>query len=459
MAANYVLLERIELNASAASVTFSNIPQSGYTDLKIVYSARSNDSVNGWNLTRVQFNTDTTAANYNYRVLGGFGSTAYSGYGTQAVGYTTAAGRTANTFGNGEIYIPNYLGSTQKSYSGDSVTEGNGSTYEILGFHATLWSGTSAINQIILSLDNSASFVQYSTFSLYGLAAVGTTPVIAPKASGGNIQTDGTYWYHTFLTTGAFVPATNLTCDYLVVAGGGGGGGTSQDGAGGGGAGGLRSTVGATGGGGSLESAVSLTAGSYTVTVGAGGAGAGSSATNGSNGSNSVFNTITSIGGGGGSRTATVALVGGSGGGGWAGVTGTGNAGGLGTANQGYAGGAAQGTASPYAGGGGGGAGAAGVSGASGGTGGAGVAISAFANATSTGVSTYYAGGGGSGRQGSGVSAGGAGGGGTGGNPSTPSNGVAGTTNTGGGGGGGGAASTQGAAGGSGIVIIRYPIA
>jgi len=36
---NYVLLDRIELNADAASVTFDNIPQSGYTDLKLVVSA------------------------------------------------------------------------------------------------------------------------------------------------------------------------------------------------------------------------------------------------------------------------------------------------------------------------------------------------------------------------------------------------------------------------------------
>ncbi len=39
MPANYVLLERIELNASAASITFSNIPQSGYTDLKLIVSS------------------------------------------------------------------------------------------------------------------------------------------------------------------------------------------------------------------------------------------------------------------------------------------------------------------------------------------------------------------------------------------------------------------------------------
>jgi hypothetical protein len=44
--ANYVLLERIELNASAASVTFANIPQTGYTDLKVVLSARETHAAN-----------------------------------------------------------------------------------------------------------------------------------------------------------------------------------------------------------------------------------------------------------------------------------------------------------------------------------------------------------------------------------------------------------------------------
>jgi hypothetical protein len=458
MPANYVLLERIELNASAASVTFSNIPQTGYTDLKVVYSARSNDNVNGWNLTRVQFNTDTTAGNYNYRVLGGFGSTVYSGYGTQAVGYTTAGGRTANTFGNGEIYIPNYLGSTQKSYSGESVTEGNGSTYEILGFHTALWSGTAAINQIILSLDNSASFVQYSTFSLYGLAAVGSTPSSGPKATGGNVTTDGTYWYHTFLASGTFTPQASLSCDYLVVAGGASGGSTNQT-SGGGGAGGLRSTVTATGGGGSLESALSLASTGYTVTVGAGGAAVAELLTrNGNNGNNSTFGSIEAVGGGAGGGSAYSSALGGSsggsGGGGGAGEISGAGTGGAGTANQGYAGGnGVQGsnTGSSGGGGGSGGVGANATNNQTGGAGGAGVAVSI------SGSSVTYAGGGGGGGNTTG-GAGGSGGGGTGGQLSggVGRSGTNATANTGSGG--GGSRTGNSGAGGSGIVIIRYAI-
>ena len=75
---------------------------------------------------------------------------------------------TASTFANGEIYIPNYAGSTYKSLSADSVTETN-ATGAVRAFHATLWSNTAAINQITLTPDAGGNFVQYSTAYLYGV--------------------------------------------------------------------------------------------------------------------------------------------------------------------------------------------------------------------------------------------------------------------------------------------------
>ena len=460
---NYVLLDRIELNATTASVRFDNIPQTGYTDLKVVMSLRS--TVGGgtnWDPLLYRFNSSTSG--YSTREVEGTGSAAASSSATTAT--STAAGgtwgrlqdygittsnQTANTFSNIEFYIPNYTSSTQKSGSLDSVYETN-ATAAYAEMVATLHTGTSAITTLDFALKD-GSFAQYSTFSLYGLAAVGTTPAIAPKANGGNvIGTDGTYWYHAFLSNGTFTPQTNLTCDYLVVAGGAGGGAAdagSTNYSGGGGAGGLRSTVTATGGGGSLESAIGVTSGTaYAITVGAGGT---ATAAVWTNGSSSTFSTITSTGGGIGaglnSNPGWVApSSGGSGGGGSEADT----AGAAGTAGQGYAGGTSPGGPSGNAGGGGGGAGAVGVNGSTnnGGAGGAGVAISAFATATGTGVSNFYAGGGG----GSGSSTAGAGGSGGGG----AGNATAGTVNTGGGGGSG---SRSGAAGGSGIVIIRYTIA
>lgn len=457
MPANYVLLQRIELNASAASVTFSNIPQSGYTDLKVVASAREDSASNTELRMRINGNTSSV---YSTRELRGTGSavSSFSLSGTFAVaGRQNTASSTASTFGNFEVYIPNYLSSSNKSFSSDSVTENN-ATLAYASLVAGLFSDTTAISSLTFFAEV-GNLAANSTFSLYGLAALGTTPVIAPKATGGNITSDGTYWYHTFLSTGTFTPLQALTCDYLVVAGGGGAGGGTG---GGGGAGGLRSTVTSTGGGGSLESALAVASGTaYTITVGSGGAGAQNDGGNGTQGSNSVFSSITSTGGGAGNH-GSAGGSGGSGGGAGYAVSGT-NAGGTATSGQGYAGGSATNTGNPlYTCGGGGGAGGAGTSvnaSSNGGAGGAGI-WTALTDATTTGQLSsghYYVGGGGGGGTNGTTAAGGVGGGGSSVNDQT---GVSGTINTGGGGGGAGTNSAaKGGAGGSGVVVIRYTIA
>jgi hypothetical protein len=467
--ANYVLLERIELNASAASVTFSNIPQTGYTDLVVKASIRATGSRAEDTLV-LYYNSDTSGPNYPEIFLRGNGSTASSGAVTS--GYNGMYGAefnggssTSSTFTNFEMYIPNYTSSNSKSSSIDVVQEANQTT-AYAQLHAVRWTGTASITSITLVDHNSNSFAQYSTFSLYGLAAVGSTPAIAPKASGGSIYNDGTYWYHAFRTSGTFTPQTGLTCDALVVASGGGGSyGYDNDG-GGGGAGGLRGFT--------SQSLTATTA--YTISIGAGGAAGGQG--NDSSIAGTGFTTFTSAGGGvGGGNPLGGSLAnggtGGSGGGGWAGsVTYTGAAGNTPSTSpsQGNNGGSsyATGVSNPdKAAGGGGGAGAVGTNGTyrQGGNGGIGSsAYSSWGSATNTGqlVSStyYYAGGGGGGCDTAGTrSAGGSGGGGGGGGSSYPgSGGAAGTVNTGGGGGGGGA-DQGGFAGGSGIIIIRYPIA
>ena len=470
----YTLLETITVGAAgASSVTFNSIPQTGYTDLVIKASVRTNNNAVYDNI-QLRFNGDS-GANYSRLFLVGDGSTTQnfkaSGNTSFVPSYSiNAANATANTFSNGEFYIPNFTSSNQKSISLDTVVENN-ATAGYDGISAGLWSGTAAITSVNFTPGSGTLFLQYSTFSLYGVSALGVTPTKAPKATGGSIiQTDGTYWYHAFLSSGTFTPATALSCDYLVVAGGGGGQASNANGLGegGGGAGGLRSTVTATGGGGSLETALALAGGTgYTVTIGAGGAGGtdNSSSFTATAGSNSVFSSITSIGGGrGGANGAGAATSGGSGGG--APGSAAGQSAGAGTTGQGYAGGGGP-TGGTPPGSGGGGAGAIGVASETAGTGragagGAGVAISAFATVTGTGVSNYYAGGGG-GSVGSGAAgvptggAGGAGGGGAG--TANATNGGAGTANTGGGGGAGGNTNVgfgQGGAGGSGIVIVRY---
>ena len=437
MPANYVLLEKITVGAAgASSVTFSGIPQTGYTDLKVVLSGRNDQS--GIAAVNIAFNGST--ANLSYRSIFGDGSSAASYSGTNPqIQYLPGTSQTANTFNNAEMYIPNYAGSTNKSFSVDQVQETNATTAYIVPFSG-LWSQTAAITSITFSL-LTGNFVANSTFYLYGVAKLGTTPVIVPYATGGDtIMTDGTYWYHTFISSGIFTPAKGLSCDVLVVAGGGSGG---QGDGGGGGAGGYQI----------VSQGVTTT--NYSVTIGAGGSAPASF--RGNSGSNSSFaSLITSTGGGGGGANAGGFETGGNGGsGGGACGSGTGIAGGTGISGQGFAGGSTTSGAPYYGAAGGGGAGAVGGNGTSSGgaNGGAGSnSASSWASATLTGVSGYYAGGGGGGMFGGGpIGAGGLGGGGN----AT----VSGVANTGGGGGGATNNTTNAGNGGSGIVIIRYPIA
>lgn len=457
----YTLIEKITVGAAGASeMTFTNIPQT-YTDLYVKLSARSTGGFvsNAVDSAIMYFNTDTSSTtNYSARTLSSGAGTPSSDT-TKRGAMVNGSGTTASTFSNSEYYIPNYTGSNNKSVSIDGVTENN-STAAYANLEAWLWSNTAAITTITLKLESGSNFTQYSTAYLYGIAKEGVTPTpsSAPYATGGDsIVFDGTYWIHTFTSSGTFTPKKSLTCDYLVVAGGGGSGSFLS---GGGGAGGLRSTVTATGGGGSLESALALTANTgYTVTVGAGGA-AGSGG-KGSNGSDSVFSSITSTGGGASNNNddSSTPNSGGSGGGGAPNSSGGGSGGGYngasGTTNQGYAGGRGNGAGggSNYNGGGGGGAGGVGTAASQTdngvyGTGGAGVATSISGTSV-----TYAGGGGGCNDYASSRTSGGSGGGGLGGNDTTA--GTDGTANTGGGAGGAGRTG-GGKTGGSGIVIVRY---
>jgi hypothetical protein len=446
--ANYVLLQRITTTTSVASVTFSGIPQTGYTDLKIVMSGRTTGTDSP---VKIEFNGVTTG--YSWRRIYGDG-TAASSQAASADAYSLhvdTSSKTANTFSSSDIYIPNYTSGNQKSFSIETALESNSGSAGAgeLFLMAGLSTSISAITSIALTHLN-ANLVAGSSFSLYGIADVNTTPKLAPKADGGDIiQTDGTYWYHAFTGSGIFKPQVNLTADVMVLAGGGGGGARVG---GGGGAGGLV-----------YLSAQGLTTTNYTIAVGAGAAATVQSSNVGAvgiSGSNSSFGgTVATAGGGGGAYSNIAALSGGSGGGaggynsggfvnGAAGTSGQGNAGG-GSANGGA--------------GGGGGAGAAGTTGTTntGGTGGAGVnTYSAWATATNTGVSGYYAGGGG-GSADTTAGAGGAGGGGAA-TTGTATPATSGTANTGSGGGGvrnsADGNNFYSGAGGSGIIIVRYAV-
>jgi hypothetical protein len=68
------------------------------------------------------------------------------------------------------MYIPNYAGSTNKSFSTESATENNGTGADLV-MRAHLWSNTAAITSIkLFAANGSGNFGQYSTAVLYGIS-------------------------------------------------------------------------------------------------------------------------------------------------------------------------------------------------------------------------------------------------------------------------------------------------
>jgi len=427
MATNtYVALDKKTTTGSVASVEFTGI-SSAYTDLVLVMDYSLSDANAS---VFMRFNSDANT-NYSNTVMSSTGSLKYTDKDSNlSNGIRVSANRTAqgaSTRQTNTIHIMNYSNTTTfKSIISRYSSVGGAESY------VGLWRKTpEAINTITFRFGGATNFETGSTFSLYGISNAGDA---TPKATGGNVTSDATYWYHAFPMSGNFVPNQTLSCDYLVVAGGGAGGG--QGGAGGG-AGGFRTAT-----------AQSITAGTYQVLIGAGGVG--NSTGLGTNGGNSSFNSMVSAGGGAASGVfggpTPVANSGGSGGGGAYNYSvGAGNTPSV-SPSQGNNGGGST-TTNNLGTGGGGGAGAVGGTGTptNCGVGGTGTASSL------SGTSVVYAGGGGGGGGfGATPAAGGTGGGGAG----STGPGTNGTTNLGGGG--GGAGSGNGGNGGSGIVIVRY---
>jgi hypothetical protein len=159
------LIESKTLGTAAASIEFTSIPQDG-TDLLVKLSMRTDRSTNPA-FFAIRFNDATT--NQTVRRLTGYGDGVDSTSASNSWSMVTAgASQTASTFGNAEVYIPNYTGSTNKSFSVDWVYENN-ATAAYQGLVAGLWSDTAAITKITVNVlaDNSASFVAGSTISLY----------------------------------------------------------------------------------------------------------------------------------------------------------------------------------------------------------------------------------------------------------------------------------------------------
>jgi hypothetical protein len=172
MPATYTLISSVTTGSGATStIEFASIPQT-YTDLVLRISARSNRTTAAYGTMTIQFNS--SASNFSYVHLMGYtsgvNSSKDSSFNFAVMGSTDY--QTASTFGNADIYIPNYTSSNNKSFSSDYVNENNSGASEaaIMGLVAQLWSNSAAITNIKLGLDGGFTFKQYSTAYLYGIS-------------------------------------------------------------------------------------------------------------------------------------------------------------------------------------------------------------------------------------------------------------------------------------------------
>jgi len=172
MATTYTLISSVTVGSGgAANIEFTSIPNT-YTDLCVLLSLRT-DNAAVIDTPKMRFNGATNDNNLKTIRLMGNGSSASSSTVDPGLLLTRCPGAnaTASTFGNIQVYIPNYTSSNNKSVSIDQVAESNTSTIDgVTSLMAGLWSSSSVISGITVLSDNPTNFVQYSTAYLYGIS-------------------------------------------------------------------------------------------------------------------------------------------------------------------------------------------------------------------------------------------------------------------------------------------------
>lgn len=162
----FELLASVSLSATAATVSFTSIPQT-YKHIQIRSFSRNSSG----DYQLIRFNGDTSA-NYAWHQLRGSGS----GAATAARVSNTTYGEipfnaynslSANIFGACVTDILDYSNTTTfKTVRSFGGADANGSGSLVLA--SSLWRSTSAITRIDLYPDS--NYLQYSNFALYGIA-------------------------------------------------------------------------------------------------------------------------------------------------------------------------------------------------------------------------------------------------------------------------------------------------
>jgi len=172
---SYESIQTVTVGSTAqSSISFTSIP-STFKHLQIRASIRTNRSDSN-DSAAITINSDT-GANYATHRLSGTGASVGSfGYasqtpsgGTSWIALATGGTATSNVFAASVIDILDYSNTnknkTVRSLSGNE--DNSGTDNSRFWYMSNLWMNTSAITSITLTA--TGSFVQYSSFALYGI--------------------------------------------------------------------------------------------------------------------------------------------------------------------------------------------------------------------------------------------------------------------------------------------------
>lgn len=144
----------------ASSISFTSIPSTyKHLQIRLLCGASTGASVNH------KFNSDATATNYYYHRLQGTGSAVNAAAGNlnRILDYAGLS----STFTVGVIDILDYTNTSKnKTVRALAGNDANGSGQ--INLTSGLWSNTAAITSIDL-LPDAGTWVQYSSFALYGI--------------------------------------------------------------------------------------------------------------------------------------------------------------------------------------------------------------------------------------------------------------------------------------------------
>jgi hypothetical protein len=174
MPTTYESIATTTLGSNTTSVTFSSIPAT-YTDLRVVTSnAILVPSGGGLPDNFLRINGDS-GSNYSRTILYGNGTSAISertANATSLWSYSGSSTTSAQPISITTWDFLNYSNTTTNKTVLSRIETINNSTIFITFATVQLWRSTAAINQLVFSLQASATgFITGSTFTLYGIKA------------------------------------------------------------------------------------------------------------------------------------------------------------------------------------------------------------------------------------------------------------------------------------------------